>query len=235
MRLLAHQAQEVAPLRRLLRLRDVPAREVRRAAVEDLALVPQDLHRLPDLVPRRRPVDVVHLVEVDVVGLQPLEAGVARPADVERRELALVRPLPHVPVELGGDDHLLAPAPALGEPAPDDLLGRAAALGAAVDVGRVEEVDPGVERRVHDGERRRLVGLGTEVHGAQAEAADGEAGAAEVCVAHGAEPSGARRVLQRGAVRGRAAGRRRTRPGGPTRRARRARGDLAESPGPTVV
>jgi hypothetical protein len=35
----------------------------------------QLFHRLPDLVPRRRPVDVVHLVEVDVVGLESTETG----------------------------------------------------------------------------------------------------------------------------------------------------------------
>ena len=190
MRLLAHQAQEVAAGGGRLRLGDVPPGEVRRADVQDLALRPQHLHGLPDFVPAGAAVDVVHLVKVDVVGLQPLEAGVAGPPDVERRQLPLVRPIAHVAVELGGEHHLLAAATALGEPAPDDLLGGSPPLGAAVDVGRVEKVDPGLQSRVHDGKRGGLIRLRPEIHGAQADAADAEAGAAEVGELHGAEPTG---------------------------------------------
>jgi len=69
-RLLAHQPEEVPLTRRLLCLREVPPGEVRRPEVQHLSLLPQDTERLPDLVPRRVPVDVVHLVQVDVVGLQ---------------------------------------------------------------------------------------------------------------------------------------------------------------------
>jgi hypothetical protein len=47
------------------------------ADVEHLAFADELFHRLPDLLPRRRPVDVVHLVEVDVVGLQPAQAVLA--------------------------------------------------------------------------------------------------------------------------------------------------------------
>ena len=149
-RLLADQAEEVAPRCGLLGLGDVPAGEVRRADVEDLALLAQDLHRLPDLVPRRGPVDVVHLVEVDVVGLQPPQRRVAGPADVQRGELRVVGPVAHVAVELGREDRTLAPSAALGEPAPDDLLGDALALLPAVDVRGVEEVDAVLVRAVHD-------------------------------------------------------------------------------------
>ena len=133
----------------------------------------------------------------------------------ERREPALVGPVPHVAVELGGHHDLLPPSAALGEPAADDLLGGAPALGAPVDVGRVEEVDPGLEGRVHDGERGGLVGLGPEVHGAEAEAADGEAGPAEVGEAHAAEPTGPARAARRDEVR-------RTRSGEVAARGRRA-------------
>src|SRR6185369_4809291 len=47
--LLADQAQEVAARRRLAGPGDVPPREVRRADVDDLPLLDQQLHRLPDL------------------------------------------------------------------------------------------------------------------------------------------------------------------------------------------
>src|SRR4051794_17574708 len=56
--LLADQAEEVAVPGRLLRLSEVPAREVAAADVEHLALCDKGLHRLPDLVPRRAAVDV---------------------------------------------------------------------------------------------------------------------------------------------------------------------------------
>ena len=153
--LLAHQAEEVALGRGLVRLGDVPAREVAAADVDHLALVDELLHRLPHLVPRCVPVDVVHLVEVDVVGLQAPQARFARVTDVARREPAVVRPVRHRPEHFRREHDLLAPAAALREPVPDDRLGRARALRAAVTVGRVEEVDPEVERAVHDRERSR--------------------------------------------------------------------------------
>ena len=112
----------------LLRLRDGPAGEVRRAHVDHLALLHQDLHRLPDLVEGRAPVDVVHLVEVDVVGLQAPQRPLAGAADVARREERVVGPVAHRAVQLGRDDDLVAPAAALGEPPSDDLLGDALAF-----------------------------------------------------------------------------------------------------------
>src|SRR5258708_15951983 len=72
-RLLRDEPEEVARLRRLARLRDVPTREVRRADVEHFALLYERLHRLPNLVPRRVAIDVVHLVKIDVIGFQPMK------------------------------------------------------------------------------------------------------------------------------------------------------------------
>ena len=154
--LLAHQPEEVARAGGLVRLRDVPAGEVAAPDVDDLALLDERLHRLPHLVPRRGPVDVVHLVEVDVVGLQAAQAGVARGADVTRGEAAVVRPLRHRSVDLGGEHDLLASVAALREPVADDRLRRARALVAAVPVRGVEEVDAVIERLVHDHERVAL-------------------------------------------------------------------------------
>ena len=152
-RLLAHQAHPAASASRLLTLRDVPAGEVRGSDVEDLALLAQDVHRLPDLVPRRRAVDVVHLVDVDGVGPEPGQARVARATDVERRELALVGPVAHVAVELRGEDRPLAPPAALREPVADDALRAAAVLAPPVDVGRVEVIHALLVGPVHHDER----------------------------------------------------------------------------------
>ena len=91
-------------------------------------------------------------------------------------------------VDLGGQHGLLAALAALGEPGAEHLLGAALAGVEAVDVGGVEEVDPLGERAVHDRVRVGLLGLPAEVHGAEAEAGDGQAAAAEVRVLHGNPP-----------------------------------------------
>jgi len=69
----------------------------------------------------------------------------------------------------------------LGEPGPDDLLRRAA----AVHVGRVDEVAAGGEVGVEQVVRRRLVCLRTERHGAQRVGRDDCTGVSECAVAHG--------------------------------------------------
>lgn len=184
-RLFADQAEEVA-LRGLgLRDREMPAGEVGGAEVQHLALGDKGFTRLPQFFPRRVAVDVVELVQIHVVGLQAAQRRVDRAADVQGGKLALVGPVTHGAVQLGGDDRALAADAVAGEPGADDLLGAALAGGAAVGVGRVEEVDALVEGVVHDVVGGRLVGLGAEVHGAQAEAGDGKAGPAEVRVLHG--------------------------------------------------
>src|SRR5262249_36437946 len=78
----------------------------------------------------------------------------------------------------------LPAAAALREPATDDLLGDALAGLPAVDVRRIEEVDPELQRTVHDGEAVGLRGERAEVHGAETEATHLEPGAAEPDVLH---------------------------------------------------
>src|SRR5438067_4515817 len=132
----------MAPACLLVGLHDVPTREVAAAHVDDLAFAHQLLHRLPDLFPRRGTVDVVHLVEVDVVGVEAAQAGFAGVPDVAGGEAPFVGPVPHLSIHLGGQDDLLAPAAALGEPAADDALRvpRTGPVGpAAVAVGRVDQ------------------------------------------------------------------------------------------------
>jgi hypothetical protein len=123
--LLADQAEEVPCARNLLGLRDRPAGEVRRADVDDLAVLDEHLHRLPDLIERRAPVHVMHLVQVDVIGLQasqrPLPSH-ARPMLRADRKVSLGQSLME-PYQLGGDHDLVPAAATLREPPADDLLG----------------------------------------------------------------------------------------------------------------
>ena len=81
-----------------------------------------------------------------------------------------------------------APSAALRKPASDDLFGDAFAFFAAVDVGRVEKVDAGFQRLVHDRETVRLRRLRAEVHRAEAQPADFQASAAQLRVLHGFPP-----------------------------------------------
>src|SRR5688572_1786404 len=181
-RLLADQAHEISPGSGGLSVGDVPAGEVATAGVEELAGLHRDLDRLPDLLPRRVPIDVVELVEIDVVGLQPAQTCIERSADVERRQLAFVGPAPHLAIDLGGDDGPLPPAAAAGEPVADDGF-RLARL-AAVAVGGVEEVDPLLMGDVHDGVRVLLGGSGSKVHRAETKSGDTKAGTAEIGEVH---------------------------------------------------
>ncbi len=93
----------------------------------------------------------MQLIEIDVVGAESAQAVVAGLPDVLRpRPFALVV---HRHAELRRDDRPIA---SVGECAPEELL----ALGRAVDVGGVEEVDARIERGVDDA----LGGGGVDAH-----------------------------------------------------------------------
>src|SRR4030095_15771242 len=70
-----------------------------------------------------------------------------------------------------------------GQSCADALLG----LARRVDVGGVDEVEPGVERPMDDGDRVVVVAVAhpAEHHGAEAQRADLDTGGAERAVAHG--------------------------------------------------
>ena len=170
--LLADEAEESAATRSFVRSGNVPTSEVAAAYVDDLALLGERLHRLPDFVPRRGAIHVVHLEEIDVIGLQATQAGVARGANVSGRQATVVRPIGHWSVQLGGKYNLVAPIAAEREPVANDFFGGANAEVSAVTIGGVEEVDAQLERSIHDGVRVGLRGLGSEVHRAEAQFAD---------------------------------------------------------------
>src|SRR5215472_12530922 len=75
--LLGDETEEMTRARNLLRLRDMPSREIGASDIEHLALLDEQLHRLPYLFPARAPINVMHLIEIDVVGSQPRQACLA--------------------------------------------------------------------------------------------------------------------------------------------------------------
>src|SRR5262249_46185371 len=76
--------------------------------------------------------------------------------------------------------HLLATTLTAGQPAADDPL----RLLSPVRVGRVEEVDAGIERGIHDLTTRGLVGLRAEVHRAETQGAHSDSGPTQVAILH---------------------------------------------------
>ena len=143
------------------------------AEIAHLALGHELAHRPDRLLNRGVGVDAVLVVEVDVVDAEPLQRAVAGLADVLGAAvdgaLGRVVGVAH-DAELGGDDRLVA--------APGQRLADEHLVGVRpVHVGRVEEVDPELERPVDGGGRLVVVGRTVEVghpHAAQALARDHE-------------------------------------------------------------
>jgi hypothetical protein len=126
----------------------------------------------------------VQVVEVDVIGAQPGEAGVHGLPDV----LGLASAGLLVGAELGGQHDFVA---AVGQQSADELL----VVALAVDVGGVEEVDPEVEQLVEQLRRFGVVGGAVDAgqaHRAVADGADLGTVAAESAtwgsVGHGSTP-----------------------------------------------
>ena len=85
----------------------------------------------------------MNLIQVDVVGTETREAGLDRLENVQPREADLVGLVAHAPADLRGEDHV---APPVAERAAEHRF----RLAGRVDVRSVDEVDPGVERAMHE-------------------------------------------------------------------------------------
>src|ERR1700722_13536771 len=125
----------------------------------------------------------MELVQVDVVGLQSMEAVLDRPADVPPGAASDTGALAHVPAPLGSENHLVPPA--LQHLAQDGLGPPAV----AVDVGRVEQCDPGVDGRVDDLPRLLEPDPHPEVVAPETDDRHGETRFPQLAVAHGASLS----------------------------------------------
>jgi len=93
----------------LVRTRDMPASKVTAANINDFALANELFHSLPDLFPGSLTVDMVHLVEIDTIRLEPTKTIFASVTDVQGRETRLVRPGAHDIVDFGRQDDVITP------------------------------------------------------------------------------------------------------------------------------
>ena len=102
--------------------------------------VRQRSERLVDVGVRIEPVE---LVDIDVVGLQPAQRRLDRVGQPAPRTALHVHVVAHRQVRFGGEHYTVASAL---QRLSDDLL----RLTAAVSVGGVDKVNPGVQRLVDD-------------------------------------------------------------------------------------
>jgi AcrR family transcriptional regulator len=141
--------------------------------------VRQHAERLVDVGGR---IEAVDLVEVDPVGLQPAQRVLDGLGDPAPRRAPVVGVRPQRQADLRGQHDVVAPA--VDQRLADDLL----RLARRVEVGGVEEVDPGVQRAVDDPDGVVVIGVAerAEHHRPEAQRGDGDAGASERSVVHGA-------------------------------------------------
>ena len=144
----------------------------------------QVAHGADGLLDRHGAVHPMLVVQVDVVGAEPLERRVARSLHVVGPAVH-AEPLPlfvALVAELGGEHDLVAPA-ANGR-AHQPLVGER-----PVHVGRIEEGDAEIESAVDGGDRLGVIPAGVELghsHAAEAEGGDDEIGGTEAARVHGA-------------------------------------------------
>ena len=172
-----HRAVDAEAVADVADFGDPPGAVVRDAEIAHLALPDQFAHRAHGLVQRRRMVFLMQIIDVDIVGAEPLQAFVGRLQHPAPRQPAAVGIVAHGVGELGGEHPVV---PAVGNRAADHLLGIAAIIG----VRGVDEIDAGLARLRDDPRRGRLVGRPAEHHGAQADRRDLQAAAAELTVLH---------------------------------------------------
>ena len=164
--------------RRPLHVRQSPRRHCGNAAVANLALLDQIVERAQGFFERHGGIKAMQLVDVDPVGLEPLEARFNRLRDVTARRALHQTGIVHRVAEFRREHDVLAPrAEKLAEA---DF--RAALV--AVDIGGVEEGDAEIERLVDHRARGIGVDAQPEVIAAQPDGGELERRVAELALFH---------------------------------------------------
>ena len=79
---------------------------------------PEAIHGLPNLVHGCEPIDVMHLIEINVVNLQPFQAGIAGHLYMARRKAPVIDVLRHGLMDLCRQDDAVATGRILHKPLP---------------------------------------------------------------------------------------------------------------------
>src|SRR6185312_895717 len=140
---------------------------------------------LEGLVDRRVRIVAMRLIEIDVLGIQPLQRALHRTQDVLLGQAGF--PRRHFHAHLGGDDHPVADVPP-PQPVADDAL-RLAALVAGyperIRIRGVDEVESGRDKGIEHPEGGRLVRGPPEDIAAESQRANLQPGSAEFAFDHG--------------------------------------------------
>jgi hypothetical protein len=118
-RLARHGSIDPQPIANTDHFRNPPATEVGQSEVTHLAHSDEVAHGAHAFLQRKVGYRTVEVQDVDVVGPQPLQAGIHRLPDPLAGLTLFVRPLRKRESEFGGDHPLIA---ARRDRAPDDLL-----------------------------------------------------------------------------------------------------------------
>jgi hypothetical protein len=113
------------------------------------------------------------IIDIDPLGLEPLQAPLHSRQDITTRAARKVSLIVHRQAEFRGEDQVLA---AVAQRYAEQGLGPAAI---AIDIGGVEEVDAGLDRRIDHGPGLSKVEPSSEIVAPKAKRRNHEAGAAE--------------------------------------------------------
>ena len=139
--LMGHVARPAVAVGHGQRFHQMPARKVRAADVANLAGPDQSVQRVERFLDGRQRVEPVKLIQIDVVGSQPAQAGLERFQQVKPRRADIVWSRSGAKRPLGRQEHPIATAF-------DRLSQYGFGVPFRVNVGRVEHVQPGLERDV---------------------------------------------------------------------------------------
>ena len=167
--------------RRPLRLDHLRGGVVRAADVAHLAGAHEIVEPAQRLLDRGQRIRLVHLIEVEPVGLQARQARLHGRHHVAARG-AFLFTIVHRHAEFGGKHDVLAPV--AEDLAHDGLRAAAAAIG----VGGVEQRDPGIERLVDDRPRAFEVDPLAEIVAAEPDQRDPQARRAQIAQFHVRSP-----------------------------------------------
>src|ERR1700733_6626215 len=124
------------------RLHQMPSREIGTGDVADLAARNQRVQSLEGFFDRSFRVETMHVIDVDEIGAQAPQAGLAGCKEMMAGGAEIVRAIGHAESGLGRDQDLVAAA---GEGFPQNLFGQAF----RVNIRRVEQVDARFQADVH--------------------------------------------------------------------------------------
>lgn len=121
--LLGDQAKKMTGRGNGLGRRNVPAREIAATDIKHFSLLNKEFHGLPDLFPWRMAIDVMHLIDVNMVGLKPSQTVLAGLANMVSRKTAIVRTGSHRLIDFRRQNDTVSPA-TLPKPATNNLFGQ---------------------------------------------------------------------------------------------------------------